>query len=483
MIILAAIPLDLFFQSIVQYPSIWVASPTEATVPRAITYEPPQQKSYLSGNLVITKDPYLYSSLMPTFFSNGTVPELDLYCPTKNCTFDPFETLGICGTCSESIAQQLTFGCYEGPADWLSTSVPYNESSYENINACGYWLNASSDARILMSGYEVKAESNDPGEGLGMRILPLIDANNRTAYYQSGSLMFKDVANPIVDFFVAGTAKAADAYQNVTPEAHECVMHWCVQRLETSYFWGSLSQNVSQTWQNEQDPNHPSDPWEILHFDDGTTDFRYTRNISIDAPSIASAYGVTDNNPPNTSYGLTNDTMLQTSFAMDDFAPLVITLDSAASSANLKFEWVELTGQRTIPLDENPWLSNGFDGLTEHVELMAKIISTAMRAKAGNKADLEIVKGMAWDTRSHVHIRWPYMIFPLILLAFTLIFLVATVIKSTREEDQVRIYKTSSLATLFNGVGDDVQRSFGPNCRLGQARARAADLSVKLVPE
>jgi hypothetical protein len=168
---------------------------------------------------------------------------------------------------------------------------------------------------------------------------------------------------------------------------------------------------------------------------------------------------------------------------MDDFAPLVVTLEKASSKANLKYEWVERNGQRTVPLEDNPWLAGGLEDLTGHVQMMAEIITTVIRSKGGNKADIEIVKGTSWDTRVHIYIRWPYMVLPLVLLGFTLVFLIATVIKSTREEDQVRIYKTSSLATLFNGVGDDVQRSFGPNCRMGQARARARELSVKLVPE
>jgi len=64
---------------------------------------------------------------------------------------------------------------------------------------------------------------------------------------------------------------------------------------------------------------------------------------------------------------------------------------------------------------------------------------------------------------------------------FSLMFLIATVIRSTQEREKIGIFKTSALAILFNGLGDDVQaRVGGGGNRLGDARSRARDMKVRL---
>jgi hypothetical protein len=79
-----------------------------------------------------------------------------------------------------------------------------------------------------------------------------------------------------------------------------------------------------------------------------------------------------------------------------------------------------------------------------------------------------------------VKIRWIWVTLPLSLLVFSFIFLLATVIRSSRDEDTVGIWKTSALAVLFNGLGDDVQSNVGPHVRMGEARSKARDMKVHL---
>jgi len=70
---------------------------------------------------------------------------------------------------------------------------------------------------------------------------------------------------------------------------------------------------------------------------------------------------------------------------------------------------------------------------------------------------------------------------PAILLLFSLLFLVATVIRSTKDQDNVGIFKTSALAILFNGLGEDVAAQVGSgNNRMGYTREKARDIKVKL---
>jgi hypothetical protein len=79
-----------------------------------------------------------------------------------------------------------------------------------------------------------------------------------------------------------------------------------------------------------------------------------------------------------------------------------------------------------------------------------------------------------------VKINWRFLSLPIILLVFSLVFLIATAVRSEKEKDKIGIFKTSALAILFNGLGDDVQAQYGGVQRMGETRARARDMKVKL---
>jgi hypothetical protein len=79
-----------------------------------------------------------------------------------------------------------------------------------------------------------------------------------------------------------------------------------------------------------------------------------------------------------------------------------------------------------------------------------------------------------------VQINWRFLSLPIILLVLSLLFLIATAVRSEKEKDKIGIFKTSALAILFNGLGDDVQAQYGGGQRMGETRARARDIKVKL---
>lgn len=71
-------------------------------------------------------------------------------------------------------------------------------------------------------------------------------------------------------------------------------------------------------------------------------------------------------------------------------------------------------------------------------------------------------------------------LYPYWHLILSLVFLIATAIRSVKEKDKIGIFKTSALAILFNGLGDEVQAQYGGIQRMGETRARARDMKVKL---
>jgi len=93
----------------------------------------------------------------------------------------------------------------------------------------------------------------------------------------------------------------------------------------------------------------------------------------------------------------------------------------------------------------------------------------------------DVAVGKAFKEVVIVNIRWQWISLPAILLLFSLLFLIATVVRSSKDEENIGIFKTSALAILFNGLGDDVQAQVGSgNNRMGYTREKARDIKVKL---
>lgn len=69
----------------------------------------------------------------------------------------------------------------------------------------------------------------------------------------------------------------------------------------------------------------------------------------------------------------------------------------------------------------------------------------------------------------------------MIVLVLSLGFLVSVIIRSARDESTIGILKSSVLAVLFNGLGDNVEAQVsGSNNQVGRARSVARLVKVKL---
>ncbi|KAF2430984.1 hypothetical protein EJ08DRAFT_588311 [Tothia fuscella] len=477
-IILLCLPLDLFFQQIIVYPNVWVEVASPATIPRAITYSVVAGQYTQNNQTLGNADVIMSQVVQPFFYLNGTTPNLNVHCPTSNCTWDPFETLAVCSACDSRISQELEFGCVTGSGDWLTdVSDYYNKTSFPNITQCGYFLNLTSDNPVLMTGYVVDPISSAIGDVLETRLFPLVDAITRERYYQ-GSYAFKDVVDPILDFLIVGTPGGLEAiHRNETPVAHECVLTWCTQTIHSSFLWGKLSQNVSATFLNDTKREFP------FTFGEDAADYIYNANISLTPPEQhLSPIPKSGGQPPNITFGVDNTTALQTIFLTDTIAPSFITIPSSAGGSQVKIDTVDAIGAHVRPLAKNLWLPP-YGNTTHYVERIAETMTNTIRNSPAVDGSLVTVTGTAWDMRTHVKVRWAWVILPLVLLVFSLVFLIITVARSSREVETVGIWKTSAIAILFNGLDDDARKNVTPNCRMGEARTKARQLRVRLVPE
>ncbi|KAF2184597.1 hypothetical protein K469DRAFT_739266 [Zopfia rhizophila CBS 207.26] len=473
-IVIFSLALDPFFQQVVSYPSIWELQ-GNSSIPSVIRYEPEFAVQVQSGQVALLRDRdiqqiterFFYDNgTQPVPFGNGTRPDIPLSCPTSNCTWPSYETLGVCSKCAD-VSQLLTFACLETRIDWFANLTGVGtESTYPNGTVCGYFLNADSKAPILMSGYSVDTASMKTGEALVMRTLPLISNPSRKPVF-GGSINFKDVRNPIADFLIVGaSSNSAGVYHNVTPEARECVLAWCVKSIKSSYYWAQYVEEEEEepVWNTTAGPS----PWRTEPFISRTlnsTLIFYDQNITV--------IGVHN----GTTYGLSNDTALQTIFIFDDILPSFVTVQNPLATPFLRGQ-VTLTGPPKLRrLDVNPWTEP--NNVTHHIERLATALTNAIRSSNSSVP----IYGKAFNKETYVTVRWVWLSLPVGLLLLSLLFLVGTVVKSSREREHVGIWKTSAVATLLYGLPDNMQKKITASTVEGTPRAKAKTLRVKLLPK
>ena len=165
-LIVFLLAIDTFFQQVVALPDRWAQQDRPSAIPRAVMFEPPYTPQYFQvwkeqqneQNIEPIVQRFLYDNgTQAVPFGNGTRPDVPLSCPTSNCTWPDYETLAVCSKCTRMEASDvLTYACMNTTIDW---SVHYTghvkPGKMPNGTVCGYFINATSTAPILMSGYVV----------------------------------------------------------------------------------------------------------------------------------------------------------------------------------------------------------------------------------------------------------------------------------------------------------------------------------------
>lgn len=478
-ITLFSLALDPFFQQVVNFPERWTCNGT-SSIPRVVRYEPRYPVIFRSGGSIGQFDPdikavgekfFFENGTQPVPFGNGTRADIPLSCPTSNCTWESYESLGVCSTCSD-VSEYLSFRCLKTRVDWISNLTGMlTPSNWPNGTMCGYFLNATSALPILMSGYLVKpvestAGQAPAGEALLTRAMPLFTNPARRPLF-GGSINFKHIRNPIADVLIVSAANGLDSVKrNEAPIARECVLYWCVKTIRSSYFWANYEEEVMSTFINETVGPYPFESYRVEEPGFNGTAVRYLEDVNIKASSTTY---------DNSLYELSNVTHLRAIAAFDDILPSYTTVINSSSGPLMRYSNGQNEPlQRTVDL--NPWLPP--NDVTLHMERLATALTNTIRSSASK----EMIHGMAFSKETFVSVRWEWITLPLGLLLLSLIFLGATIIKTAIEQDRVGVWKTSAIATLLYGLPDDMQRKIASSTLTGTPRAKAKELKVKLLP-
>lgn len=463
--------MDLFFQQIINYPSIAVLDPSaNATISRGVLYDPPQGRYWVNNSAKTPPDQPMETFASPFWQGEGILPGVAFDCPTGNCTYDPFLTLGVDYQCKE-IPNLLEFGCRTTSAEWMTTvdyyEVNMNGLPMPNVSTCGWYLDVPNNGRKLMSGYEVKSDGT-MGQILSTRFFPVMDLATDEQYW-NGSYTFKDVKLPIADFIVVATPDGfTGAAKNKTPTATECELHWVVKKLQANVISGILTEETLQTLEFETDIESPWDPENDIGFG-----INYTMTLP-DPHSFRDG---------KSTFGLDNVTAYKVWELWSELAPSTMVLSSQNNPIEggpvFKYFWQASPPRLLDGLPNNAWEPP--NNVTDHMSQAITGMNQVIRRNAVSQTNSQAVAvGQAFKYVVLVQIRWKWLSLPLLLLMFSFLFLVTTIVRSTKDQDQIGIFKTSALAILFNGLGEDVQERVGAGNRTGINRERARDMKVHL---
>lgn len=333
----------------------------------------------------------------------------------------------------------LTFGCHRSPLDWVSNVQNAWSTNFTESVACGWFLNATSPSPVLMTGYDT---SNDSEVLLG-RVLSLNFGTMDGPAPWNGSIMFKDIADPVFDVIVASSPSGYEGVKmNSTVVAHECNFRWCAKEIQCSMTDGVYHESVLQTYDHKVDKNINPLYMKFTDYDGGKgyVLWDYYGYPKIQSPKSGEVFSVPSNN-----------SAWRMSWGFNGFVKSFTTAENETATPLLRWWNYDTYPPNLSRLGANPWLAP--TNITSHMEYIAELMTSVIRSSAFTDG-IEMVNGTAWGQQTYVHLRWQWMSMPLILLFLGLLFLVSAILQSHRGE--VDIYKTSVLAVLFHGLREDI---------------------------
>ncbi|KAF2219619.1 hypothetical protein BDZ85DRAFT_276095 [Elsinoe ampelina] len=415
--VLAIIALSLgpFAQQISTYRSRMVEVANGAAIPRALNYT-----GYLPGLSssngfvpILPMKSAVYSGLFAE--SNDPGAALNVTCSTGNCTFTPFETLGICTSCVD-MSQIMTRYCQEG--------VPEDG----NVTSCGWELPGRSASLNTSSD----VFSMTPTFGASTGSLPY-STLMRLTFMGTESRTFSDVLNPW---------------------AQQCTLSACIQTLQSSVTNGILTERLLSTQTNTtviSSVSTSNPPPLTLTSPTTNTTFLLASGskLALEAwfSTLFRSGSATRSTPPPIQNG-----------------NVLVNLTVGVSSGMTFFD-TDITTAFYWMYYEHP------SGIERLMSDLATSMTVAMRSFVGAVPH----EGQAWAWQSFVHVRWGFVAVPVATVVLTGLFLGLAVWRSRR--GGVEVWKSSALALLCFGLDGEAREMVGTG-RLGERARRAKGVSV-----
>jgi hypothetical protein len=330
-----------------------------------------------------------------------------------------------------------------------------------------------------MSGYRLEnmTDGSTDGEALLFRTLPLnvpvisVVPFSTTPLY-GGSINFRDIHFPFVDAIIASSADgtASSVYARKVPVVQECMLSWCVKTIQSSYASGNYEETITDTYLNTTAREQPY-PWHVEQVPKEHGFFTsFGANISIYPPSRKGIY---------TEFGVSQDTFEKTQALFDDMFPSSITVANATALPWWRVR-IYAWGRNQLRNGTScSWLAP--NNITQYLDRLATSMTNTIRSHPSH----EFVQGRAYFQTTFIVVHWAWLTFPLALLVACLVFLVATMIKtSDGYNNGLGMWKTSAMPTLIYSLPREVQKCISDPAAWGNsASEKKQKVKIRLLPD
>ncbi|KAK8095832.1 hypothetical protein PG999_013854 [Apiospora kogelbergensis] len=256
---------------------------------------------------------------------------------------------------------------------------------------------------------------------------------------------------------------------NNNPWAQQCSLSACLQTVNATVTIGALSENVTHSFVNQTVVDTTTQP----------------------AGADLGVY-VSDKNAtsPSTAYLLGQDSML----SLRGWFTSVFAAGGATRTTNNSTMTIN---DRTVAVNLTVGISNGttfFDsdivtafywnyyeypkGSENGIAMLMADVATSVTVAFRSLWGAEPVHGAAVSTESYIHVRWGFLVLPVLIVLGADLFLVGAIYQT--QKTRTRPLKSSALAMLFHGLEDDTRARFGSTDSLQEKKRQARTVHVQL---
>jgi hypothetical protein len=369
----------------------------------------------------------LRAAMFNSIFTSNlmSLPDPIFNCPSANCTWDPFGTLGVSTSCA-NISPEVSLK-FDSPVSNSTDGyklVPSNASSLTNL-----LTNTTSQTFMRLRSSAPQANSS------------FLTPFARTG----GILAVVEWVKVLGRFSPAARGVGAHIAQNTTFEAQRCVFYLAVHELEETVINGTYSLLRQREFAKVANATALQ-----IHQDNGTN--LYFREPFRNGPPLVYQPDL----QKNASNRGRNFTMSQETF---DIISSQFTMDP-----NFLQGEVDVSPNSSLSGPTTVFTLFQADNVTKAMYNLADYMTKSFRANDSLLLQAEhhdpsliapdqTINGHAWSSQQVVHVQWKWLAFPILVLLSAATFLYIVII--TSRGHGVGVWKNSPLTLFFQVTSGD----------------------------